>query len=84
MITKESIRKQEQITTYIRKADEALEALGYTEHSFAHVTRAAAFAENLLLDLGYPARLAELAWIAGYLHNSAMLSTGLTMPRAAL
>ena len=35
MITKESIRKQEQITTYIRKADEALEALGYTEHSFA-------------------------------------------------
>ena len=69
MITKESIRKQEQITTYIRKADEALEALGYTEHSFAHVTRAAAFAENLLLDLGYPASLAELAWIAGYLHD---------------
>ena len=45
MITKETIRKQEQITTYIRKADEALEALGYTEHSFAHVTRAASFAE---------------------------------------
>lgn len=69
MITKETIRKQEQITTYIRKADEALEALGYTEHSFAHVTRAASFAENLLLDLGYHARLAELAWIAGYLHD---------------
>ena len=69
MITKETVRENEQITTYIRKADEALEALGYTEHSFAHVTRAAQFAENLLLDLGYPARQAELAWIAGYLHD---------------
>ena len=69
MITKETVKANEQITTYIRKADEALEALGYTEHSFAHVTRAASFAEHLLLDLGYPARLAELAWIAGYLHD---------------
>ena len=49
MITKETVKANEQITTYIRKADEALEALGYTEHSFAHVTRAASFAEHLLL-----------------------------------
>ena len=69
MITKEIIRKNEQITTYIKKADEALTALGYTEHSFAHVTKTANFAENLLLDLGYSRRQAELAWIAGYMHD---------------
>ena len=69
MLTYEDIRNDPAIRTYIQRADESLGALGYTEHSFAHVTRAASFAENLLLDLGYPARLAELAWIAGYLHD---------------
>ena len=68
-ITLEQVKHNEEVNTYIRKADESLRALGFTEHSFAHVTRAASFAENLLLDLGYPARLAELAWIAGYLHD---------------
>ena len=68
-ITKESVRGNEQIAVYIRKADESLQAMGYTEHSFAHVTRAANFAQNLLLDLGCAPRQAELAWIAGYLHD---------------
>ena len=44
-------------------------ALGYTEHSFAHVTKVARFAKELLLELGYGSRKAELAWIAGYLHD---------------
>lgn len=69
LITKESVRGNEQIAAYIRKADESLQAMGYTEHSFAHVTRAANFAQNLLLDLGCAPRQAELAWIAGYLHD---------------
>ena len=69
LITKESVRGNEQIAVYIRKADESLQAMGYAEHSFAHVTRAANFAQNLLLDLGCAPRQAELAWIAGYLHD---------------
>ncbi len=69
MITPETLKKSQSISTYIKKADEALLALGYTEHSFAHVTRVAAFAESLLLKLGYDARTAELAWMAGYLHD---------------
>lgn len=69
MITEEIIRNNEQIRTYITKADEALVALGYTEHSFAHVTKVARFAKQLMLDLGYGGRKAELAWIAGYLHD---------------
>ena len=50
MITYEEIRKNEDIRTYIQSADEALAALGFTEHSFAHVTKVAepcgAFAER--------------------------------------
>lgn len=69
MITKESIRQDESIRTYIRKADQSMEALGFTEHSVAHVSKVAQCAETLLLELGYPQRTAELAWIAGYMHD---------------
>lgn len=69
MINKEEIRQNSDIRVYIEKADETMAALGYTEHSFAHVTKVANFAQQLLTDLGYPARTAELAWIAGYLHD---------------
>ena len=55
--------------TYIRKADESLIALGYTEHSFTHVTRVAGVASDILLKLGADPYDAELARIAGYLHD---------------
>lgn len=41
MITYEQIKADGAIRTYITKADESLAALGYTEHSFAHVTKVA-------------------------------------------
>ena len=69
MLTYEEIVKNESIKTYIRKADESLVALGYTEHSFAHVTRVANTASNILTTLGYPERDVELAKIAAYLHD---------------
>ncbi|MBR5248256.1 MAG: HD domain-containing protein [Lachnospiraceae bacterium] len=68
-ITFEEIKNSEVIKTYIRKADESLIALGYTEHSFAHVTKVAQIAKDILLTLGYSEREAELAQIAGYLHD---------------
>ncbi|MBQ4259769.1 MAG: HD domain-containing protein [Lachnospiraceae bacterium] len=69
-ITRDDIRKNEEIRTYIQKADESLIALGYTEHSFAHVTKVAETASEILTILGYSERDAELAWMAGYLHDS--------------
>ncbi|MEG0910378.1 MAG: HD domain-containing protein [Ruthenibacterium sp.] len=69
MITANDVKQNAQIKTYIEKADETLVALGFTEHSYAHVTRVAHFAEKVLTDLGYPARTCELAWIAGYMHD---------------
>lgn len=69
MLTFEDVKNDETIRTYIRRADESLTALGYTEHSFAHVTAVAENAGYILETLGYPERMVELARIAGYLHD---------------
>ena len=68
-MTYEEIRNNETLNTYIHAAGDALLAMGYTEHSFAHVTQVAKKAGYLLETLGYPPRTAELARIAGYMHD---------------
>ena len=68
-MTFQEIAANETIRAYIRKADESLVALGYTEHSFAHVTHVAETARYILETLGYDAHTVELAQIAGYLHD---------------
>jgi putative nucleotidyltransferase with HDIG domain len=69
MLTYDEITKSEAIKTYIIRADESLEALGYTEHSFAHVMHVAETAGYILKTMGYDERTVELAKIAGYLHD---------------
>ena len=69
MLIYEEIIKNEAIKTYITRADESLGALGYTEHSFAHVMHVAETAGYILETMGYDARTVELAKIAGYLHD---------------
>ncbi len=69
LVTYRDVKKNERINTYIRKADESLIAMGYTEHSFAHVTKVAENAGMILTKLGYSERDAELARIAGYMHD---------------
>lgn len=69
MITFEAIKNDEIIKTYIKKADESLAALGYTEHSFAHVGKVADTAKYILEALNMPAHTVELAQIAGYTHD---------------
>ena len=66
-MTFQEIAVNETIRAYIQKADESLVALGYTEHSFAHVTHVAQTARYILETLGYDAHTVELAQIAGYL-----------------
>lgn len=68
-ITAEQIKSSPVIRTYIQKADESLTALGYTEHSFAHVTKVAVEAKRILMMLGRSEREQELAEIAGYMHD---------------
>lgn len=68
-MTYEEIRQDPTIQTYITQADASLIALGFTEHSFAHVTAVAEKAGYILETLGFPEREVELAKIAGYLHD---------------
>lgn len=69
MITYEQIIHNEEIRIYVKESDASLAALGYTEHSFAHVTRVAETAGNILRALSFPDRVVELAKIAGFLHD---------------
>ena len=68
-VTYEDVRNSEEIRTYIKQADESLKAIGYTEHSFAHCTKVAKVAGDLLEKLGYDAHEVELARIAGFMHD---------------
>ena len=69
MITFKDILENEEIKTYIQQADESLIALGYTEHSFAHVMKVANDAACILKKLNYSQHDIELAQIAGYMHD---------------
>lgn len=68
-VTYKYIKQNPDIMTYITRADKALEAIGYTEHSFAHVERVAHTASMILTELGYPERQVELVKIAGIMHD---------------
>ena len=68
-MTFEQIQQDEAVRVYISQADASMQALGFTEHSFPHVSRVAQIAGDLLQELDYSSREAELARIAGYLHD---------------
>ena len=69
MITLNDVRNNPAVKEYISRADQSLNALGYTEHSFAHVGRVVASAEYILKTLGYSQHDIEVASIAAYLHD---------------
>ncbi len=69
MIHFSEIKNDPAIKTYIQKADASLGALGFTEHSFAHVGKVAETAKYILETLGLPEHTVELAQIAGYTHD---------------
>ena len=68
-VTYKYIKNNPDVITYIKQADKALETIGFTEHSFAHVEKVATNASWLLENLGYSERECELARIAGFMHD---------------
>ncbi len=68
-MTLDLVRKDAYVDTLIRVGNENLGRLGYTEHGYRHLNLVSAIAANVLRRLGYPEREAELAAIAGYLHD---------------
>lgn len=68
-ITFQDIVKNKEIKTYLEFGDKYLGTLGYTNHSLLHAQRVAKIANMILLSLNYDKRTAELARIAGYMHD---------------
>ena len=68
-MTYQQLREDSNIQALIRCADRSLMALGYTEHSFAHVGRVADTARYILETMEYSAHEVELAQMAAYLHD---------------
>ena len=69
MITLDTVKESQVIQALIKSGNEHLEAIGYTDHGAFHVGLEAGLSRKILLDLGYDQRLAELAGIAGYMHD---------------
>jgi metal-dependent HD superfamily phosphatase/phosphodiesterase len=69
MLTFRDIVKDPEVITLVAEADQQLEVLGYTEHGPRHARLVAKNARAVLVALGTAERLAELAAIAGYLHD---------------
>lgn len=63
------IKNNQEINTYIKMADNYLEGIGYTEHSFNHVLRCVKVVEYILTSLNYDEKIIELGKIAAYMHD---------------
>lgn len=68
-ITVEQVRSDPEVVAFLQAANNALRALGYTEHGQRHAGLVGHIAENVLERLGYPQRTHQLANVAGYLHD---------------
>lgn len=69
MLTLQDVKANPTIDSFIRYGNKYLGVQGFTEHSYRHLNLVASIARNVLERLGYSAREAELASIAGYMHD---------------
>jgi len=69
MITIEDVKKNKDVAKFIEKADQVLGVIGYTEHGQRHCSLAANIAYNIMMRLGRGEKRAQLAAIAGYMHD---------------
>ena len=68
-VTLDRVRRDPKVRIFLEAANTQLNALGYTEHGFRHAGIVAETARNIITSLGQGGRIAELAAIAGYLHD---------------
>jgi len=57
------------VKTMIVKGNEHLGAMGFTDHGHLHISLVSGVSREILQKLGYGDRMAELAGIAGYMHD---------------
>ncbi len=68
-VTVKDLEHDDITKTYVEKANDYLNVLGYTSHGLRHVRLASDIARNILLRLGYSEDEAELAAVAAFLHD---------------
>ncbi len=68
-LTLKEIRHDQRVRIYITKANEQMQAIGYTEHGHRHAGIVSHIARSILTNLAHAEREAELAAIAGYMHD---------------
>lgn len=68
-VTIEQVKTDPEVRAYIQKAQQMLQAIGFTEHGPRHVGLVSHRAVTLMKALGCPERRCELAGIAGLLHD---------------
>ena len=68
-VTVAQVRTHPDTQIYLDAANEHLKLIGYTEHGLRHAGLVSSIASNVLTRLDYPQRHAELAAIAGLLHD---------------
>ena len=68
-MTYKEIKKNAEVRELLRKGDENLGMLGYTDHSTAHCCLVAETAGWILEKLHFSDHEIELAKIAGYMHD---------------
>ena len=68
-MTYKEIRHNEEVNELLKKGNQNLGLLGYTDHSQAHCTRVAETAAHILKKFSYPEHDIELVKIAGYMHD---------------
>lgn len=69
MVTLDDVRSNMRAKSFIELSNQHLGEIGYTEHGQRHTSLVASIARNVLIRLGHDERDAELAAIAGYLHD---------------
>lgn len=69
MVTLEEIRADSLINTFIDKGNQHLGMMGFTDHGRLHLSLVSRLSQEIMLKLGYGERMAELAGIAGFMHD---------------
>lgn len=69
MVTLQSVKQDPLVNTFIRKGNEHLGVMGYTDHGPIHIGLVSHLSQEIINKLGYSERMAELAGIAGYMHD---------------
>lgn len=83
MITLEQVKNHPDVMVYLKKANEFLGVIGYTEHGERHANYVAENACKILQALGYDTHTCELAAIAGYIHDVGNIVSRHTHPAAS-